>query len=87
MEKEFDKKFDALIKDCMEFLIGEGSEEQQEKFEKYLIYMYISKAMPNLVRHWNSEYPEAKEEVVNIVKEIKTLNDKHREKSVNKNNS
>lgn len=87
MEKEFENKFDALIKGYMELLIGEGSDEKQDKFEKWILYTYISKAMPHLVKHWNSQYPEAKDEVVNIIKEIKTLNDQYREKLANKNNS
>jgi hypothetical protein len=41
------------------------------------MYTYISKTMPRFVKHWNAEYPQAKEEVIKLIREIKTLNDQH----------
>jgi len=34
--------------------------------------------MPPLVKHWNEEYPDAKDAMKNLVQEIKELNEKHR---------
>jgi len=87
MTNDFEEKFDALIKKYTELLLGEWSEEKQEKVEKWVIYTYISKSMPALTKHWNETYPNAKEQVVELIKEIKTLNDKHREVMANKKNS
>ncbi|MEH7401491.1 DUF2573 family protein [Gottfriedia acidiceleris] len=85
MENEFEAKFDALLKKYTELLLGDWSEEKQAKVEKWVMYTYISKSMPALVKHWNDTYPQAKDEVVNLIKEIKTLNDQHREAMANKN--
>ncbi|WP_088041354.1 DUF2573 family protein [Bacillus sp. EAC] len=87
MTNDFEEKFDALIKKYTELLLGEWSEEKQEKVEKWVVYTYISKSMPALTKHWNETYPNAKEHVVELIKEIKTLNDKHREVMANKKNS
>jgi hypothetical protein len=87
MVSEFEEKFDALIKKYTELLLGEWTEEKQEKVEKWVMYTYISKSMPALTKHWNEKYPQAKEDVVNLIKEIKTLNDQHREALANKNKS
>ncbi|MFF3022292.1 DUF2573 family protein [Gottfriedia sp. NPDC057948] len=77
MENEFEAKFDALLKDYTELLLGDWSEEKQAKVEKWVMYTYISKTMPRFVNHWNKEYPQAKEEVIKLIREIKMLNDQH----------
>lgn len=84
MTEEFEQKFDALLKKYTELLLGEWTEERQAKVEKWALYTYISKSMPALTKHWNDTYPQAKDEVVNLIKEIKTLNDQYREEKANK---
>ncbi|MFB7139305.1 DUF2573 family protein [Gottfriedia sp. NPDC056225] len=65
----------ALLKRYTELLLGDWSEEMQAKVAKWIKYTYISKLKPNLLRHWNAKYPQAKQEVVNLIREIKALND------------
>ncbi|WP_409251897.1 YusU family protein [Bacillus sp. SCS-153A] len=78
--RDFDGQFDALIDKYTELLLGETSPELKEKVSKWVIYTYIAKSMPPLAKHWNSEFPEAKEEIKNIISEIKELNEEHRAK-------
>ncbi|WP_088071407.1 DUF2573 family protein [Gottfriedia luciferensis] len=87
MTNEFEAKFDALLKKYTELLLGDWSEEKQGKVEKWVMYTYISKSMPALTKHWNDTYPQAKDEVINLIKEIKTLNDQHREAMAKRNKS
>ncbi len=84
MQKEFEQKFEALIKKYTELMLGEWSEEKQEKVEKWIMYTYISKSMPPLTKHWNETYPDAKDEMIHLIKEIKMLNDQHRDEMANK---
>ena len=38
----------------------------------------MAKTMPALVKHWNETYPDAKEEMVQLITNIKKLNDEKR---------
>ncbi|MBM7586167.1 hypothetical protein JOC86_002709 [Bacillus pakistanensis] len=76
---DFNEKFDALIEKYTELLIGETSSEMKEKVTKYVLYSYIAKSMPPLAKHWNSLYPEGKEEMKKLVQEIKTLNEQRKD--------
>jgi len=36
--------------------------------------------MPPLAKHWNAEYPDAKEQIKNVIAEVKELNEQNRQK-------
>lgn len=79
MEKAFVQQFNALIEKYSELLVGETSEETQEKVKVWALYTHIAKSMPSLAKHWNELYPEAKAEVKDIIQDIKLLNEQHRQ--------
>lgn len=75
---ELDEQFDGLIEKFTELLLGESTPELKAKVEKWALYTYMSKTMPALVKHWNEKYPDAKKEMMGLIREIKQLNDAHR---------
>jgi hypothetical protein len=79
MEKIFAEQFEALIEKYSELLIGESSEETKEKVKAWALYTHIAKTMPALAKHWNELYPEAKDEMREMINEIKLLNEQFRE--------
>jgi len=78
MEKIVAQQFEALLEKYSELLVGENSEEIKEKVKAWALYSHIAKSMPALAKHWNGMYPEAKEEMKQIINEIKQLNEQHR---------
>ncbi|MFI8576015.1 DUF2573 family protein [Rossellomorea aquimaris] len=78
MMKEFPEQFDALIEKYTELLVGEIDSDKKEMVTRYALYSFIAKNMPALVKHWNSLYPEGKDEMKRIVGEIKEMNEAHR---------
>ncbi len=76
--KEFPEQFDALIEKYTELLVGETDSDKKEMVTQYALYSFIAKNMPALVKHWNSLYPEGKDEMKRIVGEIKVMNEAHR---------
>ncbi|PLT33965.1 DUF2573 family protein [Bacillus sp. V5-8f] len=78
MNNEFDSKFAALVEKYTELLTGEIGPELQEKVKYWALYTYIAKSMPALAKHWNETYPEAKNDIMEIIKEIKQLNEAYR---------
>ncbi|RLQ96575.1 DUF2573 family protein [Falsibacillus albus] len=80
MNEEFVEQFEALIDKYTELLTGDATPELNEKVKIWALYTYISKTMPALAKHWNGLYPEGKEEMKNIILEIKKLNEEHRAK-------
>ncbi|WP_223591977.1 DUF2573 family protein [Neobacillus bataviensis] len=78
MEKVFVQQFEALLEKYSELLVGETAEETKEKVKAWALYTHIAKSMPALAKHWNELYPEAKEEMKQIINEIKQMNDEHR---------
>ncbi len=78
MEKIFVQQFDALLEKYSELLVGDMSEETKEKVKVWALYTHIAKSMPALAKHWNELYPEAKEEMKQIVNEIKQMNEAYR---------
>ena len=78
MEKKFTEQFEALLKKYSELLIGESSEDTKEKVQTWALYSHIAKSMPSLAKHWNELYPDAKEEMKQIIHDIKQLNEQHR---------
>ncbi|MDF2568325.1 MAG: hypothetical protein K0R90_1781 [Oscillospiraceae bacterium] len=81
MEKTFAQQFEALIEKYSELLVGETNEATREMVKAWAVYTHIAKSMPTLAKHWNELYPEAKEEMKGIIKEIKELNEEHRRAS------
>jgi hypothetical protein len=78
MEKEFLQQFDSLVEKYSELLVGDSQEVVKEKVKIYSLYSHIAKSMPALAKHWNGLYPEAKNEIIEIMNEVKSLNEKHR---------
>jgi hypothetical protein len=61
-----------------ELLVGESSDEVNEKVKMWALYSHVAKSMPALAKHWNELYPDAKAEMKQVMEEIKELNEKHR---------
>ncbi|MFP5105711.1 YusU family protein [Neobacillus sp. C211] len=81
MEKVFVKQFEALLEKYSELLVGEATDETREKVKVWALYSHIAKSMPALAKHWNGLYPDAKEEMMQIINEIKVMNEQHRSSS------
>lgn len=79
MEKIFAEQFEALLEKYSDLLVGESSEQTKEKVKVWALYTHIAKSMPALAKHWNELYPEAKEEMREMINEIKLLNEQYRE--------
>ncbi|MTH53907.1 DUF2573 family protein [Bacillus mangrovi] len=84
MDQKFKDQFDGLLEKYSDLLVGSQNEHQQEKVKLWSLYTHMAKTMPNLVRHWNSEYPEFKETMKTISTEVKEMNEKHREQNQKK---
>lgn len=78
MDKEFMRQFEALLEKYSELLVGEKNEEVVEKVKMWALYNHISKSMPALAKHWNGLYPEGKENMIQMIGEIKQLNEQYR---------
>nr|WP_026576022.1 DUF2573 family protein [Bacillus sp. UNC438CL73TsuS30] len=80
MEKRFLQQFEAILDKYSELLVGVSDAETKEKVKIWALYTHIAKSMPALAKHWNSMYPEAKEQMKEIAGEIKRMNEEHRKK-------
>jgi hypothetical protein len=78
MEKEFMEQFEALLEKYSELLVGTSDDPTKEKVRLYSLYSHIAKTMPALAKHWNGMYPDAKNQIVEIMNEVKALNEQHR---------
>lgn len=78
MNQELKDKLDGLLEKYTELLIGDSSIEMKEKVQAWVLYSFIAKSMPPLIKHWNDTYPEAKDEMKALISEIKMLNEEHR---------
>jgi hypothetical protein len=78
MEKEFLQQFDALLEKYSDLLVGTSDDAVKEKVKFYALYSHIAKTMPALAKHWNGMYPEAKNRIIEIMNEVKVLNEQHR---------
>ena len=78
MSEKFNEQFDGLLEKYTELLLGESNEERKEQVQKWALYSYIAKTMPASVKHWNETYPDAKEEMVQLITDIKRLNEEKR---------
>jgi hypothetical protein len=78
MNQTFLEQFDALLEKYTELLLGKSDAELKEKVKVWALYSHIAKSMPALAKHWNERYPEAKEQMKQLIAEIKQLNDEER---------
>ncbi|WP_137791757.1 DUF2573 family protein [Bacillus sp. E(2018)] len=78
MDDQLKLQLDGLIEKYAELLLGSSDPDYIEMVKTYALYSFIAKSMPPLVKHWNDEYPDAKQAMKNLVHEIKELNEKHR---------
>ncbi|MGD6817273.1 DUF2573 family protein [Metabacillus sp. 84] len=84
MAQKTKEQFNGLFEKYCELLIGSSKEEEQTKVEMWALYTHMAKTMPNLVRHWNAEYPDFKQAIKDISTEVKQMNEDHRTNSQNK---
>jgi hypothetical protein len=75
LDEKFQEEFDSLLSNYTELLLGEENEELKEKVQVWMLYTYMSKNMPGLVKHWNAKFPDGKQTIVQIVSEIKKMNE------------
>lgn len=80
MDQKLMQQLDGLMEKYTELLLGETSPELKEKVKAWVLYSHVAKSMPPLAKHWNESYPDAKQEVVALIAEIKELNEAHRQK-------
>ncbi|WLD92738.1 YusU family protein [Alkalihalobacillus sp. AL-G] len=78
MDQKLRDQFDGLLTKYTELLLGEADEDLKEKVQMWALYTYMSKSMAPLVKHWNDEYPDAKEGMKELISEIKERNEQHR---------
>jgi hypothetical protein len=78
MSEKFMDQIDGLLEKYSELLIGKTDEELKKKVQAWALYSFIAKSMPPLVQHWNASYPDAKEEMKQIIAEIKKLNEENK---------
>ncbi|WP_059172190.1 DUF2573 family protein [Bacillus sp. FJAT-27445] len=79
-QKTFAMQFEALLEKYAELLVGTSDKDITEKVKMYALYTHIARTMPALAKHWNALYPEAKDEMKDLMAEIKRLNEEHRNK-------
>jgi hypothetical protein len=80
MKQTLQEQLDGLLEKYAELLIGDTSSDNKEKVKAWIIYSHIAKSMPPLAQHWNQSYPDAKEDIMQVIKEIKELNEQQRKK-------
>lgn len=79
MDQTLKEQFDGLMTKYTELLTGETDEELKEKVKMWALYTYMSKSMPPLVKHWNEEYPDAKEGMKELIQEVRERNEQYRQ--------
>jgi hypothetical protein len=80
MDKKFTEQVDGLLEKYTELLVGEGSAENVEKVKTWILYSHIAKSMPPLAKHWNAEYPDARDQIKNVISQVKEMNEQNRQK-------
>lgn len=80
MDKTLAEQMDGLVEKYTELLVGEGSVDNIEKVKTWILYSHIAKSMPPLAKHWNAEYPDAREQIKNVIAQVKEMNEQHRQK-------
>ncbi|ASV68410.1 DUF2573 family protein [Cytobacillus sp. FSL W7-1323] len=79
MAHDLDQKIEAMVEKYTELLLGESDETLKGEVKSWIIYSFIAKQMPPLVKHWNQLYPEGKQEMMELITKIKDLNEKQRQ--------
>lgn len=80
MDNNFTEQIEGLLEKYTELLVGDPSAENVEKVKTWILYNHIAKSMPPLAKHWNEEYPDAKEQIKNVIADVKALNEQNRQK-------
>mgnify|MGYP005831433729 CR=1 FL=1 len=80
MDKKLTEQLDGLLEKYTELLVGEGSAENVEKVKTWIMYSHIAKSMPPLAKHWNAEYPDARDQIKNVIAEVKEMHEKNSRK-------
>ena len=75
MNEKFMAEFDSLLSNYTELLLGEEDDELKEKVQVWMLYTFMSKNMPGLVKHWNAKFPDGKQTIIHIIIEIKKMNE------------
>jgi CRISPR/Cas system CMR-associated protein Cmr1 (group 7 of RAMP superfamily) len=78
MNNELKAQMDGLLEKYTELLFGETNSELKEQVQAWVLYSHIAKSMPPLIQHWNSTYPDAKEEMKKLITDIKDRNEQFR---------
>lgn len=78
------EQVDGLMEKYTELLVGDSTPELKEKVKLWAMYTHLSKTMPPLAKHWNQTYPDAKEQMKELVEEIKRLNEENRKSQQDK---
>lgn len=78
MDEKLKEQFDGLMTKYTELLTGETDEDLKEKVMMWAVYTHMSKSMPPLVKHWNEQYPDAKEGMKELIQEVRDLNVQYR---------
>lgn len=81
LDEKLEEQLNGLMEKYTELLLGETNDELMEKVKVWALYSHISKSMAPLAKHWNEQYPDAKEKMKELVKEIQQLNQEHRKNS------
>lgn len=71
------EQLDGLVEKYTELLLGETDEELKEQVKMWIIYSHIAKSMPPLAKHWNGAYPDAKQGIKEVIRQIKERNEAH----------
>lgn len=80
LDEKLQEQLDGLLEKYTELLLGKANTELKEKVKAWSLYSHISKSMPPLAKHWNEQYPDAKEKMKELVADIQQLNKEHRNK-------
>ncbi|MGN7401185.1 YusU family protein [Cytobacillus praedii] len=80
MNNELKAQMDGLLEKYTELLFGETNSELKEQVQAWVLYSHIAKSIPPLIQHWNSTYPDAKEEMKHLITDIKDRNEQFRSK-------
>ncbi len=78
---QLEEQLDGLLEKYCELLIGKVDNESKEMVKSWMIYSHIAKTMPALCKHWNSSYPDAKEEITRVIMQVKALNEARRKEN------
>ncbi|WP_170008093.1 DUF2573 family protein [Bacillus fonticola] len=78
-KQTFDEAFQSLLAKYTELLLDQEGEDWVEDVSYWALYTHVAKSMPALAKHWNSQYPEAKEMMKEISLRVKKA---HEEKQM-----